>query len=120
MTQASAGLNRWQRLCITCAALTTAVVIAAVACGDDKSNVGRNESLRASVPSASASPLATPSTTAQPAIVRRQPQHHHRASTAPWAPLPGMPPIASPSNIYADAGANMLSRAAKRAPERVQ
>ncbi|HMC69543.1 MAG TPA: YncE family protein, partial [Mycobacteriales bacterium] len=42
-----------------------------------------------------------------------------RASTAPWAPLPGMPPIASPSNIYADAGANMLSRAAKRAPYRI-
>jgi YVTN family beta-propeller protein len=34
-------------------------------------------------------------------------------------PLPGMPPVASPGNIYADAGANMLSPAVKGVPYRI-
>ena len=31
------------------------------------------------------------------------------------APLPGMPPVTDPHNVYADAGADMLSAAAKAA-----
>jgi YVTN family beta-propeller protein len=34
-------------------------------------------------------------------------------------PLPGMPPVASPANIYADAGANMLSPAVRGVPFRI-
>ena len=34
-------------------------------------------------------------------------------------PLPGMPPVASPTNIYADAGANMLSPAVRGVPYRI-
>ncbi|MCW2722117.1 YncE family protein [Pseudonocardia sp.] len=34
---------------------------------------------------------------------------------APGVPLPGMPPVTDPHDIYADAGANMLSDAAKAA-----
>src|SRR5690242_21046948 len=34
-------------------------------------------------------------------------------------PLPGMPPVTDPANIYADAGANMLSPAVRGAPYRI-
>ncbi len=34
-------------------------------------------------------------------------------------PLPGMPPVAKPDNIYADAGANMLSPAVRGVPYRI-
>jgi YVTN family beta-propeller protein len=34
-------------------------------------------------------------------------------------PLPGMPPAANPANIYADAGANMLSAAVRGVPYRI-
>ena len=34
-------------------------------------------------------------------------------------PLPGMPPVANPTNIYADAGANMLSPAVRGVPYRI-
>jgi YVTN family beta-propeller protein len=34
-------------------------------------------------------------------------------------PLPGMPPVADPANIYADAGANMLSPAVRGVPYRI-
>jgi YVTN family beta-propeller protein len=34
-------------------------------------------------------------------------------------PLPGMPPVANPANIYADAGANMLSPAVRGVPYRI-
>jgi YVTN family beta-propeller protein len=34
-------------------------------------------------------------------------------------PLPGMPPVANPANIYADAGANMLSPAVRGVPFRI-
>jgi YVTN family beta-propeller protein len=34
-------------------------------------------------------------------------------------PLPGMPPVAKPTNIYADAGANMLSPAVRGVPYRI-
>src|SRR5581483_431401 len=34
-------------------------------------------------------------------------------------PLPGMPPVASPANIYADAGANMLTPATRGVPYRI-
>src|ERR1700678_348595 len=34
-------------------------------------------------------------------------------------PLPGMPPVPNPANIYADAGANMLSPAVRAVPYRI-
>ena len=34
-------------------------------------------------------------------------------------PLPGMPPVPNPANIYADAGANMLSPAVRGVPYRI-
>ena len=34
-------------------------------------------------------------------------------------PLPGMPPVTDPANIYADAGANMLSPAVRGVPYRI-
>ena len=34
-------------------------------------------------------------------------------------PLAGMPPVANPANIYADAGANMLSPAVRGVPYRI-
>jgi YVTN family beta-propeller protein len=34
-------------------------------------------------------------------------------------PLPGMPPVANPANIYADAGANMLSPVVRGVPYRI-
>ena len=34
-------------------------------------------------------------------------------------PLPGMPPVTDPANIYADAGPNMLSPAVRGVPYRI-
>ena len=112
MTQATRRVTRWQRLSITCAALGTAVVVAAVACGDDKP-ANRNESLRPAEPTATAT--ATPSASAPAA----RPHVRRTVSNRATAPLPGMPPIAAAGNIYADAGANMLSKAVRHDPYRI-
>ena len=112
MTQATRRFTRWQRLSVTCAALATAIVVTAVACGDDKP-ANRSESIRPAEPTAAAT--ATPSAST-PAL---RPHLRRTASKRATAPLPGMPPIASKSNLYADAGANMLSPVARKAPYRV-
>lgn len=114
MSHASAGSTRWQRLAITGASLATVITLAAVACAD-KHGSSRDESLQPATPSASAVPAATVTPSPTPTSHHRR----HVVSDKAWAPLSGMPPIASATNIYADAGANMLSRAARRAPYRI-
>jgi YVTN family beta-propeller protein len=90
-------------------ALTVLAACAVVAgCGGERDHPVANVAVpAASQPSAtSAAPTPTPS----PARVA------HAGSVAASAPLPGMPPIASATNIYADAGINMLSPAVKADP----
>lgn len=69
-------------------------------------------------------PTATPSVaasaSARPDVVA--PAHAARQttrSTAASAPLPGMPPIANPTDIYADARAGMLSNVVRHDPYRI-
>jgi DNA-binding beta-propeller fold protein YncE len=61
------------------------------------------------------SPTATAPATAAPEHALRP----AKALMRPGARLRGMPPIASTSNLYADAGRNMLSGAARKAPYRI-
>jgi YVTN family beta-propeller protein len=78
-------------------------------------------------PRASAQPshrTATPASTVRPA-----PQPSASRPSASWpvaspiadlsTPLPGMPPVTDPANIYADAGANMLSPVVRGVPYRI-
>ncbi len=78
-----------------------------------------------------------PSDQGQPAAARTSDQATAQASVAPatsspaaaWpvagapadlsTPLPGMPPVSDPANIYADAGANMLGPAVRGVPYRI-
>lgn len=55
----------------------------------------------------------------QPAAATPRRAHQTRQRLGANAPLPGMPPIASPTNLYADAGANMLSGPARQALYRI-
>jgi YVTN family beta-propeller protein len=84
-----------------------------VACGDpdDASDL---------VAGRPAAPSVTP--TASPPVLVRPPvsaSHPARRSLAASAPLPGMPAIASRSDIYADAGAGMLSKVVRHDPSRI-
>jgi YVTN family beta-propeller protein len=62
-----------------------------------------------------------------PTSAAPSPSSRHQASMWPVvstvpdlsAPLPGMPPVASPANIYADDGAGMLSPAVRGMPYRI-
>jgi YVTN family beta-propeller protein len=100
--------------------VTSVVALIAAACGDDEpdpAGSGRAALAPAVVtPSPSPSPSATLDRSRRPAheaVVAK------RSRLGPNAPLPGMPPIANPRNIYADAGANMLSPAVRHMPYRI-
>ena len=78
----------------------------------------------ASRPAVSAPTQAPPSR-----AVRAMPTRSASQTAATWQvaspvadlsePLPGMPPVASPANIYADAGADMLTPATRGVPYRI-
>src|SRR5690349_15347445 len=78
----------------------------------------------ASRPAVSAPTQAPPSR-----AVRATPTRSASQTAATWQvaspvadlsePLPGMPPVASPANIYADAGADMLTPATRGVPYRI-
>jgi len=67
--------------------------------------------------------------TAQPVPVRVSPTRSASQPPVTWpvagpvadlsTPLPGMPPVTDPANIYADAGANMLSPVVRGMPYRI-
>jgi DNA-binding beta-propeller fold protein YncE len=104
-------LARWQRLSVTCACVTTVAALTAVACADGDGPAQRqSESLRPAVAPTTAAPTPAPGRTTRPPV---------RARNAASAPLPGMPPIANATNIYADAGPNMLSQAVSGVPYRI-
>src|SRR4051794_12431883 len=94
---------------MTGAAIASVVAVLAVGCGDDSSH-RRTPAAAVAVPSASSTHSASPSPTTR---VRTS------GPTAAADALPGMPQIASSSNLYADAGAGMLSAAVKGDPYRI-
>ena len=96
-------LTRGQRLCLSAAMLGSLVASFAVACGHDNHP---HPAAGVVVPSPTPSEQHT-----SPVAVEHAP-----ASKSAAAALPGAPPIASATNIYADAGANMLSPAVHRDP----
>src|SRR5689334_13481276 len=75
------------------------LLLAVVVAGCSASPVHPAAKTRSSTPSSSAHPAASASGTPAPGIDG----------------LPGMPPVTDASNVYADAGANMLSATAKTA-----
>jgi DNA-binding beta-propeller fold protein YncE len=60
-------------------------------------------------PAPAVAPSAGPTTAAAPTVAQAI------AAPAAVAPLPGMPPVTDPHDVYADAGAGMLSAVAKTA-----
>ena len=104
-------LTRWQRLSITGATAASVIALFVVGCGDD----GDHPRARAAVAVPTATGASAPSTAPSVRV------HRPRASTATaaTAALPGMPPVASSANLYADAGAGMLSPAVKGDPYRI-
>jgi len=103
-------LNRWQRLSLTAASVLSLLAIALVGCGGG----GHDRSDRADLAVPEQSPATAHSST--PAMPAPSHKSVGRGSLSANAPLPGMPPIASSANLYADAGANMLSAAVKGDP----
>ena len=115
MSSPAYRLSRWQRLSITGASVATTITVLVVGCGSGGGGTHRPASEKVAVPpaaSTSASASASTSPTASSARLSG-------GSTSANAALPGMPPIASASNIYADAGVNMLSPAVKGDPYRI-
>ena len=111
MSSPTYRLSRWQRLSITGATVASTVAILAIGCGGGDTHKRASEKVAvrpAASASASTSPSASPTRTEARAT-----------STSANAALPGMPPIASSSNLYADAGAGMLSAAVKGDPYRI-
>jgi YVTN family beta-propeller protein len=95
------------------AAIATFAVGTLAACADDDAAPSDE-----TTPSASASPshtMAAPPVSPSP----RRTAQAARVSNRGSAPLPGMPPVTDAQNIYADAGANMLSRAVRHVPYRI-
>ena len=127
MTLARRRLTRVQRLTVTCASLTTMLILAAMACGEG----GESEHLAATSPKVAATPTApeqvqspaglldSPTASPPSAAPSTTARHAVRTVLAASAPLPGMPPIAQRSDIYADAGANMLSPTVRHDPYRI-
>jgi YVTN family beta-propeller protein len=107
-------LSRKQRLSITCASTITVVAVTALACADRDSDRPVAATVK---PQAVRTPSAVPTATPTPSATATRTRH--RSDLAPGAPLPGMPPIAAPGNIYADAGANMLNAATRNVPYRI-
>jgi YVTN family beta-propeller protein len=105
-------LYRWQRLSITGATAITLLGVVAVACGGS----GRPATERVAVPKAAAS---TPAATAPVPSDAPSVRSGQSAALSADAPLAGMPPVASASNIYADAAAGMLSATVKDDPYRI-
>jgi YVTN family beta-propeller protein len=78
---------------------------------------------------ASQTPASAPARTPHPSSVRESPARSASSTAVTWpvagpvadlsVPLPGMPPVADRANIYADAGANMLSLAVRGVPYRI-
>ena len=111
MQPARHRLTRWQRLSITGASVTTLVAVLSVGCGGGGTH-SKTPTAAVAVPTPSVSrSVATPS----PSPLRTTTSRSNAAAEA----LPGIPPIASSTNIYADAGANMLSPAVKGDPYRI-
>jgi DNA-binding beta-propeller fold protein YncE len=94
------------------AVLACGAVLAACADKDDRAEVVGGPPT--AQPSAS-SPSTGATVETKPAVVPRRVRHRLAAT----APLPGMPSIASNTNLYADAGRNMLNRVTRRAPYRI-
>ncbi|HET6907901.1 MAG TPA: YncE family protein, partial [Mycobacteriales bacterium] len=101
-------MTRWQRLSVTGAVLVSLIAVFAVACGGGSTAHNARPVVKVDVPRSGPSPMATARST--PSAVST-----HRSLSAS-APLAGMPPIADASNIYADAGKNMLSPAVRSDP----
>jgi YVTN family beta-propeller protein len=118
VSQSRRRVTRWQRLLVTCASVTSIVALTSVACGEDDTAdlPGGPAALAQKSPPAGDSLSLSPSPSLSP-----RPARVHRAGTTTNAnaPLSGMPTIASAHNIYADAGANMLSKAVKGVPYRI-
>src|SRR4051794_15054765 len=91
------------------AVLAGAAVLAA--CGD-KDNRAEVVGGQSSAQPSATSPSAAASIDTKPAVVPRRARHRLAAT----APLPGMPAIASKTNLYADAGRNMLNRVTRQSP----
>jgi YVTN family beta-propeller protein len=72
---------------------------------------------------------SAPAPTPHPSSVRDSPARSASPAAVTWpvagpvadlsVPLPGMPPVPDPANIYADAGAGMLSPAVRGVPYRI-
>jgi YVTN family beta-propeller protein len=101
-------LTRWQRLSITGATVASVVVVLAGGCGGGDDRRHAAASVAVPTPLHSTAPSASPTASA-----------HLQAGMSASAPLAGMPAIASSRNIYADAGAGMLSPAVKGEPYRI-
>ena len=107
-------LSRWRRLSVTLAVAATASGIALVALADTEAPRASGDDTKATTttlprPTPSPSPSATPSRTVTTVA----------SALGPTAPLRGMPPVLDPTNLYAAAGANMLSAAVKGDPYRI-
>jgi DNA-binding beta-propeller fold protein YncE len=69
-----------------------------------------------STPTSTATPTSSDGPSSSPSVT---PSARTHTSNRGSAPLPGMPPVTDPQNIYANAGANMLSRAVRHVPYRI-
>ena len=108
-------MTRWQRLSITGVTLGTIIALLIAACAESsEDSKSADATLRpTATPTMAASASARPKAVA-PAHAARQTR-----SNAANAPLSGMPQIAKPTNIYADAGAGMLSDVVRHDPYRI-
>src|SRR4051794_13862172 len=90
-----------------------------MACADDPTAERRADEVTQPSASASASLSPVPATpsASPPSAATSAPAH--RAAESATAALPGAPRVASRTNIYADAGANMLNAATRHVPYRI-
>jgi DNA-binding beta-propeller fold protein YncE len=109
-------LSRWHRLSVTLAVLATAIGVGYGAVADTWT--GRDGDDRANV--RSTTPAASVRTPAAPPTAVGDTRHDLVPDRAlgPNAPLAGMPPVLG-DNIYAAAGANMLSPVVRADPYRI-
>jgi YVTN family beta-propeller protein len=95
-----------------CVAVTAVVVVFAVIF---RPSAQTKDSAPARVPHSATAPASHASNPPPPAVTWQVASPVSDLSV----PLPGMPPVANPVNIYADAGPNMLSPAVRGVPYRI-
>jgi YVTN family beta-propeller protein len=126
--------SRWVRYLIWlgCLCGTLLAVAAGMAVASRlQSGTGQQAAAQGTRPAPASAPAVTPAADSQPASPQSAGKDSPSASRTAtrWAvastvadlsqPLPGMPPVANPANIYADAGPNMLSPAVRGVPYRI-